>query len=432
MLRTKLKWPIFITILLITYALWLHAKFSVEQGLYPEEIFLYLSQLFAVTAVILMSLNFILSARSYFVESLFGGLDKMYRFHRRLGQIAFVLAWFHPVLLLVTRFVGIESLRLYFIPGSILWYNFGISALYTLTLIIMFTVIRVLLYHIWKHTHRLMILVLILVGMHMFSALTPEPLFRLWMFGWLVAGIFSWIYVQFLYKKVGPVFYYKVVRTNKVGEITELYLEPQNKPLLYKPGQFVFMSFMNNKDIGGEFHPFSISSNPHEYSIRISAKSLGDYTNQLTKTNIGDLVKLIGPYGYFTSERTKGASKQIWIAGGIGVTPFLSMLASEKDEPSNGKIHFFYSTKTEEEAVYKDEILKGSEELSDLHINFNYDNKDGYLNAKKIAEQVGDLTNAKILICGPKIMMYTLRKQFKELGLTDAQIIFEDFALKPE
>src|SRR5690606_15086447 len=99
MLRTKLKWPIFITILLITYALWLYAKFSVEQGLYPEEVFLYLSQLFAVTAVILMSLNFILSARSYFVESLFGGLDKMYRFHRRLGQIAFVLAWFHPVLL---------------------------------------------------------------------------------------------------------------------------------------------------------------------------------------------------------------------------------------------------------------------------------------------------------------------------------------------
>lgn len=419
----------------ITYFLWGYTKIVIEQDFFVEDLLAYFSQLAALTAVILFSLNFVMSTRLYIVERFFYGLDKMYKVHRNVARVAFTLAWLHPILLLINNFYGIDTFKLYFVPGTSIFYNSGIVSLHIMTVLVLFSVTKFLPYHIWKNTHRFMFLVLIFLGIHLAlntGTIGSNDLFKFWMMSWVFIGIVSWIYVEFLYKRIGPVFYYKVSKVNILNSVTEIYLEPQNKPLLFKAGQFVFMSFIDNKEVGLEMHPYSISSNPHDYQIRISAKSLGDYSAKLTKAKQGDLVKLIGPYGYFTRERIKKTKKQIWIAGGIGVTPFLSMLGEEKDEPTGNKIKFFYSTKTDEESIYKEEILKNAENIKDLDVHINIDSKDGYLNAKRISEITEDsLVDYSVLICGPKVMMYSLKSQLKEIGLKDDQILFEDFALKP-
>jgi predicted ferric reductase len=394
-----------------------------------------LAQILSISAVILFALNFILATRMRFVENLFLGLDKMYKSHKLIARLAFTFAWAHPILILIDRFRGIESIQTYFIPGENLRMNAGIFALYLMTLLVLFSVTKFLPYHIWKNTHRFMVFVLVFLIVHMVNSngsLGSNLILKIWVIGWAVAGILSWIYIEFFYKSYGPVFYYKVSKVNKLGSINELYLEPQNKPLTFVAGQFVFLSFLDNKSISNEFHPYTISSNPHDYSIRISAKNLGDYTSKLVNAEVGNLVKLIGPYGYFTKDRLAQYKNQIWIAGGIGVTPFLSMLAMEKDEPSSNNINFFYTAKTESEAVYKSEIVNNSADIDNFNLIFNTDDKDGFLTADKIAKNIKfDIKQAHILLCGPKAMMYSLRKQFKDLGVKDDQIIFEDFALKP-
>ncbi len=434
-IRNYLKYILLLCVFVITYFLWAYTKIVIEKDFYPEDFLIYISQLSALTAVILFAVNFIMATRLYFVEALFNGLDKMYKYHKVVARIAFTLAWIHPILLTVNYFAGINTLKMYFIPGQRLASNAGMLTLYVMTILVLFSVAKFLPYHLWKHTHRLMILVLLFLGVHMAvntGTIASNPIFKFWMMTWVFIGIVCWIYIEFFYKKIGPVFYYKVSKVNSLDSITELYLEPQNKPLVHKAGQFTFMSFLTNKLIGNEAHPYTISSNPHDYNIRISAKSLGDYSSKLYNAKQGDLVRLIGPYGYFTKDRLENSKKQIWIAGGIGVTPFLSMVAEEKDEPSGNNIHFFYTTKTDDEGVYRKEIESNADTVKNLSIHFNADSKDGYLTATKIAEIVkDDIKEYSILLCGPKSMMHSLKNQFKELGLSNEQIIFEDFALKP-
>jgi len=437
MLKTNknLKYIFLLIIFGTTFGLWGYTKIYIQNESLSENLLRSFVQLSGLSAVILFGINFLLATRFYFIESLFGGLDKMYKFHKMVGRIAFTLAWAHPVLLLVKGFTGIESINKYFIPGGNYRWNMGMIALYIMTLLVLFSVTKFLPYQIWKNSHRFMVFVMVFVFLHINNApgtLRDNDLLRLWIMGWTILAILCWLYIELLYERIGPVFYYKVARINTLGAITELYLEPQNKPITFYAGQFAFISFLNNKEIKSEFHPFGLSSNPHEYYIRISAKNVGDYTSTLNKAKVGDLVKLIGPYGYFTRERLINYKNQIWIAGGIGITPFLSMLAMEKDEPTGNKINFFYSTKTTEELVYKDELLKGSENLTDLKLNFNVDADNGFLTAEKIKANVDfEIKYARILLCGPKAMMYSLKKQFIEIGLKEEQIIFEDFALKP-
>lgn len=434
-IHKNLKTILFSSVILITIALWTYTKVAIENEDIFSSVLKNSAQVFGLLAVVFFGINFLLATRFYFIENLFGGLDKMYKFHKLIARIAFTLAWAHPILLLLRNFRGIESLQRYFVPDDNVRLNMGIFALYLMTLLVLFSVTKFLPYQIWKNSHRLMVFVMVFLFVHLVNApgtIDSNILLKIWIYGWILVAVLCWIYIELLYKRIGPVFYYKVSKINKLGNVNELYFEPQNKPMVYHAGQFTFMSFINNKEIQAELHPFTISSNPHEYYIRISAKNSGDYTSTLDKVNVGDMVKLIGPYGYFTRDRLISFKNQIWIAGGIGVTPFLSMLAMEKDEPTGNKINFFYTTKTEEEAVYKDEILKDAENLTDLKVNLNVDTTDGYLSAKKIQEKIDfDLKEAHILLCGPAAMMYSLRKQFKELGLTDEQIIFEDFALKP-
>lgn len=434
-IRKKLKSILFFSVILITVILWLYTKTIIEgQDLFDNPLKNF-AQLCGLLAVIFFGINFLLATRFYFIESLFGGLDKMYKFHKFIARTAFTLAWAHPILLILRNFSGAESLERYFIPGSNTRWNMGMFALYLMSLLVLFSVTKFLPYQIWKNSHRFMVFVMVFLFVHLVNApgsLDSNMLLKFWIFGWIILAIVCWLYIELLYKRIGPVFYYKLAKINKLENINELYFEPQNKPMVYHAGQFTFLSFINSKVVQSEMHPFTISSNPHDYHIRISAKVSGDYTSTLDNVQVGDMVKLIGPYGYFTRERLINFKNQIWIAGGIGVTPFLSMLAMEKDEPTGNKINFFYSTKTEQEAVYKTEILKDVENLTDMKVNFNVDATDGYLSAKKIQEKIDfDIKQAHILLCGPTAMMYSLRKQFKELGLSDEQIIFEDFALKP-
>lgn len=278
-----------------------------------------------------------------------------------------------------------------------------------------------------------MILVLIFLALHLFTStgtINSNVIFKFWINTWVFAGILSYLYTEFVYKKTG--FLYKVSKLNVISSVVELYLDPINKPLLYKAGQFVFLSVQNNSKVSSELHPYTISSNPNDYSIRISSKKLGDFSSKLDNVKEGDIIRLIGPYGYFNKDNFKNNKNQIWIAGGIGVTPFLSMLSNEKDSPSNNQISFFYSVKNESDQVYKTEIENNVKDLSNVSVNFNLDSKDGFLTAQKILDlSKFNKEDCLILICGPKPMMYALAKGFKSLGVDENNIVFEDFALKP-
>lgn len=424
------KFAFVMLIPVITIILW-YADTS-RFGFIPSLWLSYASQIIGILSLSFLVVNFSLSSRIRFIEKIFGGLDRSYKIHKLTGKIAFYLIIFHPIFFALRRFTGIDTILLYFVPGNNLAYNFGIGAFWLLVMLIVATITIKLPYHIWKITHRFMIVVLVFAGIHAY--LNNEfgiEVYKYWLIFITVLGVLMFIYREFWYEFFGPVYFYKVKNIRQLGSITEFEFEAENKFFDFSPGQFVFMSFRNNKEISQEAHPFSISSYPASKTFKVAAKSSGDYTAKLAKVKVGDRVKVWGPHGYFST--LPHDSDQIWIAGGIGVTPFLSMLSYETQNlmPNDKKVAFFYCTKNVEEAVYKDEIISTASHAQNVSTIFHTSDDMGFVTAEQVLKLSGfeDLTNKKIYICGPPVMMFKLQKGFVAIGVKEADIIFEDFSL---
>ncbi len=239
-------------------------------------------------------------------------------------------------------------------------------------------------------------------------------------------ALISFIYRTVFFKKMVRRLPFTITSSTVIGEVTEICLSPITKSLTYRPGQFVFLE-VSSKGVSSEVHPFSLTSNPNTADISIAAKSLGDYTETLKLVKPGDHVLIEGPYGVFSYLNTANIH-QIWIAGGIGITPFLSM-CRHMDQGSPYTIDLIYAVATPNEAVYINEFETQAKTNSQFHFHLYSSKESGRLDAKKIASLVPDLLSRDVFICGPLPMMDSLKKQLTDLGMKSRSIHTEDFAL---
>lgn len=388
----------------------------------------YIAQMLGLLGAVYLSLNFILSARFPIVENYFGGLDKSYKFHHVLGSLAFVTALAHPLSMVVKSIPDASIARMYLIPSGEFSYNMGILAVYSLIVVLFFTFMLRLPYQHWLSTHRLMGIPLFLGFLHALYIDSDISVFlplRLWIVGWLLMALISYLYKVILYGLLGPTNYFVVSRLNRLGNIYELYLKPLRSGFQHQPGQFVFVTIPG---LSSESHPFSISSPPHTDDIRLSIKVLGDYTSNLSNLKVGETAKVVGPYGQFYKPFL--ASKPVvMIAGGIGVTPFLSMLNHELSHSKKRDVYIYYSVATEKEAEYLPELQKLSAAYPRLKVFTHFTDKQGYITADKIVTNLAEVSNHNFLICGPKSFMESISSQLQYLGVSSDHIFYEDFAL---
>jgi predicted ferric reductase len=200
-----------------------------------------------------------------------------------------------------------------------------------------------------------------------------------------------------------------------------------NDSLKYHPGQFIFISFQQN-GISTESHPFTIASSPNSKNIRLCLKIVSDYTGSLIDLKKNTKAIIQGPYGhlYKAFETNKNL---ILIAGGVGVTPFMSMVETEIIKPQNRQVNLFYTARSVDSAFNNSRFL----ELSSQNNNFNYfpvfTDKSSRLDAKYIQKQSPLFLSSNIIICGPQIMMTDLKNQLISLNVNPQNIFFEDFSL---
>ncbi len=415
--------PILITFSIVTtLALYLISKqnpFSIT-----SDIFRTLSQLFALEGLILLCISFFLSSRLKFVEQLFGGLDKVYKFHHLMGGVSFLLLLHHPIFLAVKNLPNFSTSFLYLFPGKILSYNLGIYALYLMIVLLFITFYVKLPYHIWKRTHDFMGLVIIIGGLHSLTIDSDISVFfplKIWCLLFIALACVSFIYKKFFYKLLGPKFEYRLDEINyRSNQIIDLILTPITRPLKFTPGQFAFISFPSLKRFQ-ESHPFSFSSNQNSDHLRFSIKQLGDYTSELSQLTPGSAVDVMGPYGEFYRKYTN-AKSVICIGGGIGITPFVSMLS----EKPSANVVLFYSVKTSSEAAF-DADLKSLASQNNFTYYLHSTDTDSRINANHIASKAPLTPDTYIFICGPLAMMENLRNQFLKLKVKNSHIVFEDF-----
>lgn len=401
----------------------------------------YLAKMGSMSSTILMCWAFLLATRFNLIENLFGGLDKAYKAHRWVGESAFFLIFLHPIFLALdpkyefSSFFWIdylpeEELHSYIARMS------GIAALLIFILLVAFSLWIPMRYHRWKQTHNFFGLLLILVAFHGIVAkgeIMSYPFLLVWFGLWVTVGLLCFLYIRVLYRWFGPLHDYIVHHVEQFGDITEIYLEPCRpyRRLIHRPGQFIYIYF-DSPELSSEPHPFSISSNPQSDYLRISIKRLGDWTRKMDQLKQGDHAYIWGPYGKFGDHYFEYTDKEaVLIGGGIGITPFLSLVKDTIFRSGERKqVYLFYSYDKEGEDDYREELERIDADTDHFHNISHCAEKKGFLTAEIIKKQVGgDLSNKVFLICGPKPLMDALQKQLLEAGVSIEYIFKEDFSM---
>ncbi len=387
-----------------------------------------IGQILGLVGIVLFSINLILAGRLKILDKYFKGLDKVYAYHSQIGTISFSMILFHPVFLVI-RFLTISTQEaiMFFVPFISPSVTLGIFSLALMMVLISITFYIKMKYNYWKLSHKFMTVAFALGVMHVFlisSDISRNNVLRIYILTLALTGLFFSVRRAFLSKALISKSIYKIEKVRLLNEnITEIEMSLVKEKITFNAGQFIFVSF--KYDGLGESHPFSISSGEDEENLKLVVKDLGDYTRRLKGLPIGVKVEIEGPFGGFSYKNSKNKD-QIWVAGGIGITPFLSMAKTLNEDY---KINFYYCVRNRNEAALIDDLIK----IADKNINFKVnlwcsgeENK-GFINAEMISNSCGGITDKDIFLCGPKVFMESLNEQFISQGVEKNKIYYENF-----
>ena len=381
-------------------------------------------QYFGSLALILMGLSQFMATRWPGVEVVFGGMDRVYVLHKWTGiaVIAFILL--HDAVGAEIRGLGDKSALEDFAKtlGEFSYYGFLILAGLSIAMIIP--------YSLWRWTHRFMGAFFALSAFHFafiakpFSLTDPPGLY---VGAFCVLGLVSYAYTLLPLRRWLAARAFVVEAVERTGGALAVTLAPKGGNLRHRAGQFAFLRF--GLPGLGEAHPFTISSAPRaDGKLRFSIKSPGDWSSELPyKLQAGVAVWVDGPYGHFT--RRTSAVADIWIAGGIGITPFLAWAGAML--PESPDAHLFYSVRNRADAPHLDQLEALASQKPNLHLHLIESAVTGRLDAGYIQQATGaDLRRTHVYFCGPTAMREGLQDGLERLGLRAARFHYERFEMR--
>src|ERR1700716_1670037 len=307
----------------------------------------------------MMGLQFGLTARFRYVTEPWGE-DVIYHFHRQISLIAVGLVIAHPLILVAVK---PELLALSNMLEAPLSAHFALLSIFSVIALVVTALWRAALnlkYETWHLTHIVLAVVAITAGVvHMVgsSFYLVDP----WKQSlWIGLTIF-WIGLLLYVRIVKPLFMlrrpYRVsdVRRER-GDTTTLVTQPDGHPgFHFNPGQFGWLMVWGSPfKITG--HPFSFSSSAAAKGGRVemSIRNLGDFTKEIQRVPVGKRVYLDGPYGAFTIGNP--ADMHVLIAGGVGVTPMMSMIRTLADRGDKRPVILLYGSKDRESITFCEEL----------------------------------------------------------------------------
>lgn len=377
------------------------------------------------------SMALFLSARFIWLDKLFYGLPKVINIHRWLGTISFSLIILHP-LFLAFRYLPSPTAPLnIFLRWSEAAYLFGYISIILFMILVVMTFFWRMKYERLKSLHSLLAVPLMLGGIHSLlidSDVKRIPILAVYFILLISISVLVYMIRLFLvdYGIKSKSFSIKNVEVASHNS-TKITLSADKKNPSCAPGQFIFVSFPKiNK---GEEHPFSVADVDKDANLIIIAKTLGDFTAKLSDLKIGDKAMIDGPFGSFGSDMDKNC-RHVWIAGGIGITPFISMAKKfASDNTSNGTVDLFYIVKKEEDLVEIDQLRHIEASCPRFKLIPYISNDNGLFNFEKLQSFVDDLNSCHFYICGPGGMMKYFVDTLKKKNIPNNRISIEAFNL---
>ncbi len=387
----------------------------------------------------MMGITFALTARFRRATEPFG-IDIVYYMHRRIAWIALILAVLHPVLIFAENPSLIRILDPAVMPRHLVA---ACASFLGLILLIGTSAWRRQLgieYDRWRALHAILaVLTLVLAVIHIQQVgyYVDEP-WKKWL--WVIIPA-SWIGFVLYRRLIKPFAImrrpYQVTEVRQeLGQCWTLVFEPEgHSGLRFSPGQFVWLSLWYTPFALRE-HPFSIASSAEDPSkIEITIKELGDFTRQIGNVKVGERAYMEGPYGIFTIDRMP-APGYVFIAGGVGVAPFMGILRTMADRRDPRPVLLFYGAKSWEGLTFRDE-LKGLETRLDLKTVVILENptpewegEKGMITKNVLEKHLpAEHIRRAYFIDGPEPMMEAVEKSLLQLGVPGSDIHVEIYDL---
>lgn len=383
---------------------------------------MYLSGLLSIA---MMSLTMFLATRPAWLEAPLGGMDRVYRTHKWAGILAVSFAALHWLIemsddILKTvigregrlpkeRFAGLLEILRELAEDMGEW---GIYALFAMLVI---TLWKKFPYRTWRIVHRAMPVLYLMLAFHA-ALLAPKTYWSQAVGALLVVLLAAGSYgaIRSLLNRIGRSREAKgeVLAVEPLaGGVTSVRCRLDRAWRAHRPGQFAFVTF----DDGEGAHPFTIASADRgDRTVSFHIKALGDYTSQLgARLRAGQAVRVEGPYGRFDIGRCNRRAKQIWIAGGIGVTPFLAWLESLQASPDKAPAaDLHYCTRDRDTDAFVPRLQKLCATLPGITLHIHGARQGAVLKAESLGEPKG----AEIWFCGPSGLADALRQGIHAMG----------------
>jgi len=419
----------------VTIICWALTTPGVDSGMMGR-----LTQLLGGLALLGFSILFLISSRIPIIDALFHGLDKAYVVHKWMGIITIGVVIIHLITHSGAHMAGAGRGPRGGPgggpfgggpgggpggggPGASPAALLGVLALIGFVILVVLALKSHNSHEVWKRTHMLMALPYCVGLVHYYLASQYDPWglnpYSVWLMIVNLVGVVALIYSVLLYERLAFRHKYAITSLRTVGQGNlEITASPATKELSWKPGQFTFIKFPGLT--GFTSHPFTIANAPGAGTIQFAIRGLGDHTTKLPEQlAVGDRLVATKAHGRFnyTSGRQIGVVSpdtgnkihQVWIAGGIGITPFRSFI--QAGIPSSHVIDFFY-TFHGDQAAYLDELA----EISDnLRIHLIDTSTHAKLSVQAIITQVEPAGPTDIYYCGPAGLKTVLRQGFAQL-----------------
>ncbi|EAU0649701.1 iron reductase [Salmonella enterica] len=285
-----------------------------------------------------MTLAMCLILRSPWLNRILKGLDKSWGLHKQAGIIATVFTLAHWLDEKIPHWLVQNGWLAH--PGSLgsvqisSWQSQLIYAgllaaewsAYLMVGLVLVSLVKKIPYNIFHFIHRLFPVFYLATAFHIFTVL-----FKTYWWNSPAGILLVIVSIPGIYAAGLSLFNMIAYKNKRVAIITNIDYYPNDiieitlhtdTPLLHTPGQFSFLTFQHD----AEAHPFTIASYYQDKKhLRFAIKALGDHTHSLKKElKIGQDVIVEGPWGYL--DFNIQSERQVWVAGGIGITPFISQL----------------------------------------------------------------------------------------------------------
>lgn len=397
-----------------------------------------LSVSLAFAALAVLGLQIVLTARLKRLKAPYG-VDAVYHFHKVVSFVAVALVVAHVVLLVVDDPATLELFNVLTAPVRA---RFAVLATVTLFAVVALSWYRRRIglgYEAWRWSHGALALVMLgsavahveLVGYYVSGPLKRE----LW-----IAYVVLWVAAIAWARLVKPgvmlrrPWIVEEVRPER-GRTWTLSLAREGAALPFEPGQFVWLHLGASPYAMTE-HPFSISSSAQRTDrVELTIKELGDFTSRIRSTPVGTRAYLDGPYGQFSVDR-HSADAYVFIAGGVGITPTMSMLRTLRDRGDRRPLTLIYGVETLDEMTFAEELDGLARELElDLvpvvsRPPDGWEGERGWIGEDVLARHIpADSAGVEYFVCGPEPMMVAVSTSLGHLGVHASQVRYELFGL---